>query len=120
MEMIEETRINYICDYCHKRYVMKHAAEWHEKHCTKNPANNHLCYQGCKHFQTERNCDGSSTYICKKKNVYMYGCGAERRRHARVIEEADIRMPTKCDDYGLNEPNIDGIINGGLGSFLDL
>ena len=118
--MIEETRTNYVCEYCRRRYVMQNAAEWHEKHCTKNPTNNHLCYQGCRHYRAEKEDDGTTTYRCKKKGLTMYGCGAERRSHRDVIANADIRMPTECESYTLMSIPVEalnGIANGGLGDF---
>jgi len=96
--MKEVTRKNYICDFCGKYYVRKHAAEWHEKHCRLNPANDHKCFQDCKHLHQERDL-GEITITCRKKNCTMYGYAAERRRLLDAIENSDIRMPIECDDF---------------------
>jgi hypothetical protein len=97
--MKEIVRTNYICEFCGKYYVRKHHAEWHEKHCRLNPDNDHKCYHECRHLHKERECDGSTTITCRKKNLTMYGYAAERRRLLDVIGDADMRMPLQCDDY---------------------
>ncbi len=98
------------CDYCGKKYFRKCDASRHERYCSQSPANNHLCFQQCKHLiRGEEPYEGYSgnleftgnrtTFTCQLTGQKMYSYIAERKRHPVVNESDTIRMPLECDKY---------------------
>lgn len=100
--MIKEVITIYTCQYCRKYYKRKYHGEWHEKHCSKNPANNHKCFQFCKYLEKgyeniEYRRDGTEhatgvTFTCTKTGDSLWSYIAERRR----ISCDGSRMPLEC------------------------
>lgn len=90
----------YKCGFCKRHYLVKHACEWHEKHCGKNPNNWHKCFDGCPHLSREtftpENAGAYSyiTYTCTMLDKQMHSYVAERRRNPCVAETE--RMPLEC------------------------
>jgi len=98
------------CDYCGKKHFRKGDATRHEKYCSQNPANNHLCFQMCKNLvQGKEEYEGCkdeikftgtrTTFTCQLTGQKMYSYIAERKRHPVVTEPDTIRMPLECDKY---------------------
>lgn len=95
MKTINKTM--YRCDFCDKWYHSKYACEWHEKHCKKNPENQHKCFDFCKHLYKGRDDDGQIYFQCMvKSDKEMHSFIAERRRLKSVIESTE-RMPLECN-----------------------
>lgn len=75
----------------------------HERFCSKNPENQHKCFEFCLHLIRERNvieCDHvETTFICRKTGRDMYSYIAERRGLVGKMPETTIRMPIFCPHY---------------------
>lgn len=115
--MKEFTKKVWACDFCKKKYFVKHACEKHEKFCFKNPANKHKCFEDCvflkiskdDEFQVEligeyhESVRGRKAYKCTAHNNMMFTCVAERKGtidYLRQDHGDDIfRMPAECSDY---------------------
>lgn len=106
-----ENKTLYKCDFCNKKYQVKRFAEHHEKHCGRNPPNQHKCFQECKFLekQKEKYDSGDDYYnepimrektifICKHSGNRMYSYIAERKGLVSHQEDA-IRMPLECGDF---------------------
>jgi len=105
-----ENCTNYKCDHCSKKYFRKCDASKHERYCSQNPANNHLCFQMCKNLvRWEEEYEGCrdeivftgtrTTFTCILSGQKMYSYIAERKRHPVVTEPDTVRMPLECDKY---------------------
>lgn len=96
----------YICEHCRKAYQSDRYIERHEKYCKKNPANDHKCFQMCKHLKRSRDYDEHeyggveyTVFICEKTGEEMYSYIAEKKR---LVEKGYIngdRMPLECKHY---------------------
>lgn len=92
----------YRCEHCRKLYLRRHACAWHEKHCSRNPNNQHVCYD-CPHLEKEvYEADGLGehryvTYTCKKLGKEMHTYVAERRKHSCL--KYTERMPLSCPEH---------------------
>lgn len=91
----------YKCDYCRKKYLVKHACARHEKYCPKNPNNQHIC-SSCPHLiKTKEEVDIDSyhrisvtAFFCEKLKKDMHSYVAERIGHISVGDTE--RMPLQC------------------------
>lgn len=84
--MIIETKEIYKCSYCRKLYQIKNACIYHERVCTKNPANHRLCFS-CEHltkketqiysgvddyFSSEPVNTKKEFLFCEAKDIFLY------------------------------------------------
>lgn len=71
----------FYCIHCNKHGLSKHAMVWHELHCLKSPANQHVCYT-CDHLEIHENETeevwregGGNIYTEEKPIPRYYRCG---------------------------------------------
>jgi hypothetical protein len=100
----------YKCEHCGKKLFRKHAMEKHEKFCYRNPANRHICFEGCEYLKREDikdECGGGPVYrrvgfTCTKLKKPLYSYVAEKRglleRFPDDFDDCE-RMPLECPHY---------------------
>jgi hypothetical protein len=108
-------RTLYACDFCGKRFQMKHHCLYHEVHkCFKNPENRHKCLEngGCRNLErkykktTEYNYDKSeyefnfTTFECAVTGIEMYTYRLKDKLRPVI---GGTRMPLQCDNYKENQ-----------------
>lgn len=112
--MISEVKTIHRCEHCRKLYLVKSAAEKHEKYCWKNPANHYACFE-CKFLVKDRadNTDGTykwseRTFHCSKLDKALHSIKAVKINHA-CLGHTEL-MPITCehrkdyiDDYFDNQ-----------------
>ena len=108
----------YKCEYCNKLYQRKSACLKHEKQCNKNPDNNRMCLNSCKHlikkdtkvyigiddyYSSEPIYETKSLLFCAKKNTYLYTPKSEHKGNYYTEfyneNEENNPMPKECDVY---------------------
>lgn len=108
--MKEETKLVFTCDFCGKKQFRKSDMVKHEKWCSKNPNNQHKCFEYCKHLiKTQEEYDGESynesfignrtIFECALTKQKMFSYIAERKKLPVINELDEIRMPLECDMY---------------------
>jgi hypothetical protein len=75
-----ETREIYKCEFCNKLYQRKHSAEYHEKVCVKNPANDRPCYGCNKLTKKAAEVDGGNDRYGEQeyRTVDLFYCNAKK------------------------------------------
>lgn len=108
--METETREIYKCEFCGKRYLRKHLAEYHEKVCWKNPDNNRPCFDchnisketAIRYFDEwdgEQGTEKLKLLYCKAKDIYLYPPKVEIKGNAFLSDDLDKinqPMPKTC------------------------
>jgi len=111
----------YICEYCGKRLIRKHAMIKHESNCPKNPKNIPACFN-CEHclkedisYYIDTDANDPDGYIevkatclkCDNTGQLMYPPKAERyaKKHIDQFED-QVRMPQICQHQkAFNSPD---------------
>lgn len=107
--MKETTRIVYRCDYCKKNYLQRHAAVKHEKYCSRNPINFHICFD-CIFLEVGRDDETSHKFFhCNKLNKELHTFKAERIGHDCLGHTE--RMPLTCVEH---KSHVDAYFNSEL------
>jgi len=114
---IRENITLYICSFCHKKLIRKHAMIWHENFCSMNPKNQPIClWSGgkCKHLEIKDhlyklkrpNEDGdysfTNKYFCKCEQKHIHTYLAEKKgllkKYPELFIESEL-MPSRCPFY---------------------
>ena len=92
----------YQCEHCGKKYQHKGHALKHEGYCSKNPYNNHKCFNGCMHLQKQHYGNGSNyDFFCNVHKEKMFSFVAERKNfmERNWWDDNTVRMPLSCEDF---------------------
>jgi len=122
--MKEQTKTVYSCDYCKKKYFVKHACENHEKFCSANPLTFPAC-TNCIHFEErkkevyyERYPEDYTkeflSFYCKKRQCGMYPLKALARNLPNRFPETfegEILLPHECEFYQYLDDDTQSFLN---------
>lgn len=98
----------YKCGFCGCIMKAKGSMTRHEKFCSKNPANNFLCFY-CKHleFSKQPTFDGDGNFVsyiksfgCEKLLIGLHTHKAVQRNMFRVLASTEL-MKLQCDSYSI-------------------
>jgi hypothetical protein len=99
----------YQCEHCGKKTRSASTTSRHEKFCSQNPHNRHICFDYCEHLEkkVETNYteegepwDWTTHMICKAKGLKMYSYKLEKRLNfdPKWVQGLE-RMPLDCDKF---------------------
>jgi hypothetical protein len=99
----------YQCDHCGKKTRSASTTSRHEKYCSQNPHNRHICFEYCEHLQKDVHNtydeEGNLWYwrtdmYCKAKDIKMYSYKIEKRiGFDPKWVSGLVRMPLDCDKF---------------------
>lgn len=114
MKVLENVTL-YVCEYCKKRLILKHAMEKHEFNCSANPKNTTICSMCCflevgettvqSDYYGEMQKQKQKTFHCKKLNKNMYPFKVVKKRLLERFPESFAgkeQMPQDCSDARLH------------------
>lgn len=122
--MKSKTKEVYYCEHCNKHGLSKVKMEYHEKVCSKNPANDRPCFH-CIHLDKNTTKIYGEYYngeewsrqvdllCCNKKDVFLYTPKNQIKGNQFDLgDEVNEPMPIKCEIFESHSNDISELFLG--------